>query len=182
MMRASTVVHRLRLATGLVLFAYLVTHFLNHALGLVSLAVMEAGRLWFARLWDGRLGGVPGIVDLSDHFFKANPVNPEEDRAHAARGRGRSCRHLRDPRRAPAAALHPPRAGARGSRAFACSRRAYFIDAQTMASDAGSTAVLPMGSGFEIALFLLVDLITNRVRGLRQESPEVMRKRHTNLE
>lgn len=51
-----------------------------------------------------------------------------------------------------------------------------------MASDAASTAVLPMGSGFEIALFLLVDFITNRVRSLRQESPEVMRKRHANLE
>lgn len=57
-----------------------------------------------------------------------------------------------------------------------------YIDAQTMASDSQSTAVLPMGSGFEIALFLLVDLITNRVRSLRQESPEVMRRRHTNLE
>ena len=56
------------------------------------------------------------------------------------------------------------------------------IDAQTMASDGQFDAVLPMGSGFEIALFLLVDLITNRVRRLRLESPEVMRLRHTNLE
>jgi 6-phospho-3-hexuloisomerase len=56
------------------------------------------------------------------------------------------------------------------------------ITAQTMANDSGSTAVLPMGSGFEIALFVFVDLITNRVRGIRQESPEVMRSRHTNLE
>lgn len=42
--------------------------------------------------------------------------------------------------------------------------------------------MLPMGSGYEIALFVLVDLITNRVRALRQESAEVMRARHTNLE
>ena len=56
------------------------------------------------------------------------------------------------------------------------------IDAQTMANDSGSPAVLPMGSGYEIALFLLVDLITNRVRATRQETPEIMRGRHTNLE
>jgi 6-phospho-3-hexuloisomerase len=56
------------------------------------------------------------------------------------------------------------------------------IEAQTMANDDGSTAILPMGSGFEIALFVLVDLITNRVRGLRSESREDMRDRHTNLE
>lgn len=56
------------------------------------------------------------------------------------------------------------------------------IRAQTMANDTGSTAVLPMGSGFEIAMFVFVDLITNRVRQLRKESPELMRSRHTNLE
>ncbi len=60
--------------------------------------------------------------------------------------------------------------------------RVVVISAQTMASDGGSAAVLPMGSGYEIALFVLVDLITNRVRALRQESAEVMRARHTNLE
>lgn len=56
------------------------------------------------------------------------------------------------------------------------------INAQTMANDTGSRAVLPMGSGFEIALFVFVDLITNRVRQIRKESPELMRSRHTNLE
>lgn len=56
------------------------------------------------------------------------------------------------------------------------------IKAQTMADDSDSPAVLPMGSGYEIALFVLVDLITNRVRATRQESAEVMRSRHTNLE
>lgn len=60
--------------------------------------------------------------------------------------------------------------------------RVVEISAQTMASDAGSAAVLPMGSGYEIALFVFVDLITNRVRALRKESAEVMRARHTNLE
>lgn len=56
------------------------------------------------------------------------------------------------------------------------------IDAQTMARDAGSPAVLPMGSSYEVALFLAADLITNRVRAIRAESPEEMRARHTNLE
>jgi 6-phospho-3-hexuloisomerase len=56
------------------------------------------------------------------------------------------------------------------------------VKAQTMANDSGSTAVLPMGSGFEIAILVFVDLITNRVRTLRTESAELMRSRHTNLE
>ncbi len=42
---------RLRLASGLVLLVYLATHLANHALGLVSLAAMEAGRLWFVAFW-----------------------------------------------------------------------------------------------------------------------------------
>lgn len=60
--------------------------------------------------------------------------------------------------------------------------RVVVIAAQTMSSDSDSPAVLPMGSGYEIALFVLVDLITHRIRNLRHESPELMRSRHTNLE
>jgi len=60
------------------------------------------------------------------------------------------------------------------------------VRAQTMADDlpggSASPAVLPMGSAYEIALFVLVDLITNRVRARRGESTEEMRSRHTNLE
>jgi|RhiMetdeSRZDD1v2_1073273.scaffolds.fasta_scaffold206983_4 hypothetical protein len=40
-----------RLVSGLVLFVYVATHLANHALGLVSLEVMEAGRLGFLALW-----------------------------------------------------------------------------------------------------------------------------------
>ena len=40
-----------RLGAGLILLAYLTTHFLNHALGIVSLDAMEAGRVWFLLLW-----------------------------------------------------------------------------------------------------------------------------------
>jgi 6-phospho-3-hexuloisomerase len=60
--------------------------------------------------------------------------------------------------------------------------RVVHVAAQTMADDRGSDAVLPMGSAYEIALFVLVDLIANRVRGRRAESVDELRSRHTNLE
>lgn len=56
------------------------------------------------------------------------------------------------------------------------------IDAQTMARDTGSDAVLPMGSAYEIGMFVLVDLLTRRVRDIRGGDAEEMRARHTNLE
>ena len=40
-----------RLATGLILFFYVLTHNLNHALGLISLSAMEAGRTVFLGFW-----------------------------------------------------------------------------------------------------------------------------------
>ena len=40
-----------RLSTGLILFFYVLTHNLNHALGLISLSAMEAGRLVFLGFW-----------------------------------------------------------------------------------------------------------------------------------
>lgn len=53
-------VRRLRLAAALVLLTYVVLHFLNHSLGLISLAAMEAGRWWFLALWRSW----PGTVAL----------------------------------------------------------------------------------------------------------------------
>lgn len=47
---------RLRLASGLVLFVFAATHFLNHALGLVSIDAMEGMQVWrkvFTRSWVG---------------------------------------------------------------------------------------------------------------------------------
>ena len=47
---------RLRLASGLVLFTFAATHFLNHALGLVSLDAMQAMQAWrkvATRSWIG---------------------------------------------------------------------------------------------------------------------------------
>jgi len=53
-------VRRVRLAAALVLLTYVVLHFLNHSLGLISLGAMEAGRWWFLALWRSW----PGTVAL----------------------------------------------------------------------------------------------------------------------
>ncbi|PTW63031.1 adenylate cyclase [Breoghania corrubedonensis] len=55
---AGTIAQRLRLAAGLVLFTFVLTHFLNHALGNVSLAAMQAGQdlrfvVWSS--WPGQI-------------------------------------------------------------------------------------------------------------------------------
>src|SRR3546814_14879109 len=49
--RGSTMVRRLRLISGLVLFTYVLTHLLNLVLGLVSLPALEAGREGFLAAW-----------------------------------------------------------------------------------------------------------------------------------
>ena len=61
---AAAVVRQIRLWTGLVLFTYLTTHFLNHALGLVSLEAMAAGQEWFTLAWRS----LPGTVALYGAF------------------------------------------------------------------------------------------------------------------
>jgi adenylate cyclase len=61
-------IRRIRLITGLVLFTYLATHLLNHALGLISLEAMEAGRVWFLALWRNPLGTVALYGSLLTHF------------------------------------------------------------------------------------------------------------------
>lgn len=57
LLRGSGTQH-LRLASGLVLFLFVVTHLVNHALGLVSLEAMETFqtlRFWVTRSWPGTL-------------------------------------------------------------------------------------------------------------------------------
>ena len=60
---------RVRLATGLVLFFYVLTHNLNHALGLISLDAMEWGRRPFVAFW--RFEPVEAVFLLSAiaHFL-----------------------------------------------------------------------------------------------------------------
>jgi 6-phospho-3-hexuloisomerase len=58
------------------------------------------------------------------------------------------------------------------------------VPAQTMASDraAGASAVLPMGSAYEGALFVLFEVMVLKLRDRLGVTPEAMRARHTNLE
>ncbi len=44
-------IRKLRLATGLILFFFVLTHFLNHAAGLISLQAAEDTRHWFLWFW-----------------------------------------------------------------------------------------------------------------------------------
>jgi adenylate cyclase len=62
---------RLRLWSGYVLFAYVTTHLLNHTLGLVSLRVIEGGRIWFVYLWQSLPGQVALYGALLIHFTLA---------------------------------------------------------------------------------------------------------------
>ncbi len=57
------------------------------------------------------------------------------------------------------------------------------VPAQTMADDRGSkTSILPMGSLYEGALFVLFEVMILKLRALADVNPEVMRANHTNLE
>ncbi|MBT3435370.1 MAG: adenylate/guanylate cyclase domain-containing protein, partial [Nitrospinaceae bacterium] len=58
---------RVRLWTGLLLFTFLSTHLLNHALGLISLGAMEAGRLWFLGFWRSPLGTIALYGSMMTH-------------------------------------------------------------------------------------------------------------------
>jgi adenylate cyclase len=64
-------VGRLRLWSGYVLFFYVVTHLLNHALGLISLRVLELGRVWFVFIWHNPIGQTVLYGSLFAHFFLA---------------------------------------------------------------------------------------------------------------
>lgn len=58
------------------------------------------------------------------------------------------------------------------------------IPAQTMARDTGDsvTSVLPMGSLYEGAMFVLFEVMVLSLRDMLNVSPEDMRARHTNME
>jgi 6-phospho-3-hexuloisomerase len=56
------------------------------------------------------------------------------------------------------------------------------IPAQTMASEVNGASVLPMGSLFEGAMFLVFEVLVLRLRDALGETPESMRARHTNME
>ena len=60
-------IRALRSWSGMVLFAYLASHFINHSLGLISLDAMEAGRGWFLAIWRNWLGTLALYGALSVH-------------------------------------------------------------------------------------------------------------------
>ena len=53
-------INRLRLWSGLVLFTYVSSHFLNHSIGIFSIHALEAGREVFVAVWQS----LPGTVAL----------------------------------------------------------------------------------------------------------------------
>jgi len=62
-------VRPVRLWCGLILFGYLITHFSNHTLGLISLKTMEAGRIWFLALWRNPIGETALFGALLVHWW-----------------------------------------------------------------------------------------------------------------
>lgn len=64
-------IRRIRLATGLILFAFVTTHLLNHALGVVSLEAMEEGRRLFLLLWRNAAGTALLYLSLIAHMLLA---------------------------------------------------------------------------------------------------------------
>lgn len=64
-------VRRLRLVSGLVLFCFVGTHLLNHALGLYSLRAMESGRWLFLAVWRNPVGSVLLFGAITTHLALA---------------------------------------------------------------------------------------------------------------
>ena len=64
-------IRQIRLGSGLVLMAYLTSHLVNHALGLLSLAAMETGRHAFLILWRNPLGTIALYGALLIHLLLA---------------------------------------------------------------------------------------------------------------
>jgi 6-phospho-3-hexuloisomerase len=70
----------------------------------------------------------------------------------------------------------------RGSPADQAADLTLIIPAQTMASDHQSASILPMGSLFEASLFMLFEMMVERLKPILGETAETMRRRHTTLE
>ena len=64
-------IRRVRLISGLIMLAYLLSHFTNHMLGLVSLDFMEAALEKIYRFWSLRLISVALYGAFAVHFSLA---------------------------------------------------------------------------------------------------------------
>ena len=69
--RGSSIVRRLRLATGLILFTYVFLHFLNHSLGNISFEAMEVGAQVQEWIWRSAIGTVALYGAFAIHFSLA---------------------------------------------------------------------------------------------------------------
>jgi adenylate cyclase len=69
--RGPSIVRRLRLASGLVLFSYVFLHFLNHSLGNISFEAMEEGARYAEMIWRGPVGGPLLYGAFAIHFSLA---------------------------------------------------------------------------------------------------------------
>ena len=59
---------QIRLATGLVLYAYVTLHFANHALGNISVGAMESGLKIQKLIWQSPPGAAILYVSLATHM------------------------------------------------------------------------------------------------------------------
>jgi adenylate cyclase len=59
---------QIRLATGLVLYAYVTLHFANHALGNISVGAMESGLSFQKLIWQSPPGAIILYVSLTTHM------------------------------------------------------------------------------------------------------------------
>ena len=64
-------IRRLRLASGLVMFLYVTTHFVNHSLGLVSLELMDRALERIYKVWASDLGTLALYGAFSVHYCLA---------------------------------------------------------------------------------------------------------------
>ena len=69
--RGPSIVRRLRLASGLVLFSYVFLHFLNHSLGNISWEAMEHGAVVQEWIWRGPVGTITLYGAFAIHFSLA---------------------------------------------------------------------------------------------------------------
>src|SRR5438132_206198 len=69
--RVEGMIRRLRLASGLVMFAYVTTHFVNHSLGLVSVQVMDHALEHIYQYWASLLGSVLLYGAFATHYSLA---------------------------------------------------------------------------------------------------------------
>ncbi len=63
--------HQIRLYSGLVLFVLALTHFINHAFGLISIEATVAVQEWRTLVWRNPVGGVVLYGALLAHIALA---------------------------------------------------------------------------------------------------------------